>query len=225
MFQGSPERLCSRAHERQCWSRNTSGVPGSPERLCSRAHERPGRPVAATLPAGCDDGRGMWRRALFSAPSSDSALQARGALVRASQPLGQPLGRFGWGGSVERHHGCRCARAPQQLRPPARTGRGHFDQVVAASDVFFESVNGHGAPAEGRRLKNEAPDLLDPLREDQAKGIAKLRTADRSSAHLRPIHVPNLFCPQLLNRICTNGPQDFHSVGRWNTFGVPRVAT
>src|SRR5262245_9000567 len=115
----------------------------------------PGRPIAGTLPGGCDDGSGvspLW-----------SALQAPRALMGACQPLREPLRRFGWSRSVERHHGRRCAWPPQQLRPPAWAGLRHFDQVVAASDVFFESVNGHGAPAECRRFKNEAPDLADPL--------------------------------------------------------------
>ena len=184
----------------------------------------PVRPIAGTLPAGCDDGCGVWP--LWS------ALQARGALVGPCQPLREPLRRFGWSRSVERHHGRRCAWPPQQLRPPARAGLGHLDQVVAAGDVFFESVNGHGAPAESEGSKTRPLILLIrrvTIKRRGSRSYARPADHRRTCAEsLNRIYFARSFSTgfaRTVHRISTvlvgGTPSVFHGSPRSASIGVP----
>ena len=154
------------------------------------------------------------------------------ATICQREPIGKLPCGFVRGRPVKRHHGCRYARRAQELRAPSVADGHHFDEIRAATDGFFETMNGHGAvSAFGDLFRRRA--CLRPRSswEPFARGGWRLilRNGLRGSSEapheggIHSVYQPrlsnrhaekNFLRAQVLNKICTKRPQLFHNARR-----------
>ena len=102
--------------------------------------------------------------------------------VREAQPPAESLRGFIGRAPVERHQRARAPRDPGNLRAPfVRADRRHFDEVLAAIDHFFETMD---AQHVSRPPEKECCRLQKRVH-SSAPGEARKRKNDRRDVHSR----------------------------------------
>ena len=133
------------------------------------------------------------------------------AAVSQRKPVGELASRFVGAGPIEGHHRRRHARGAVQLSaPPVADGR-NLDLVHAATDGFFEAMNGQLVSPNKRRKRCRSYAVVTT---DQAKGSTKARSSIARARRTFPNCGEKYFYCQILNSFCTHHPQFFHNGNR-----------